>query len=156
MDGYNAPSALHAELFEKSRRHDFLAADESVRIEQSAADDGDENDAESSAEDLRRVADDGAAGHGAEVGDDLRDGDGVGGEIVLVFDHERVEVLGAVGHEIEAGHEEDEVDEEEPVFFEGDAAFGEEGAGYVAVCFAHCISLAVGCCFWKAETEEDY
>ena len=32
-----------------------------------------------------------------------------------------------MGHEVEAGHEEDEVDEYQPMFFEGDFAFAEEG-----------------------------
>ena len=129
VDGDDPPGALDAELFEKGRGYDFGVADVRVGVEDGAADDGDDNDGEAPAEDLRAVADDRAACHGAEVGDDLGDGDGVSGELVLILQHERIEVLGTVGHEVESGHEEDKVDKEEPVLLNGDAAFGEEGAG---------------------------
>lgn len=155
VDGDDAPCALHAELLEEGGRYDLLVADEGVRVEQRAADDGDEDDAEAAAEDLRGVPDHGPAGHGAEVGHDLRHGDGVGGEAVLVFDHEWVQVLGAVGHEVEACHEEDEVDEEEPVSFQRYASFGEEGAGDASVRFPHSLPFSEGSCLWQAESEND-
>jgi hypothetical protein len=101
------PSALHAKLLKISRRDDPSAIDKGVRVQQRATNYGDENDGEAAAEDLRGIADDGAAGHGAEVGDDLGDGDVVGGEAELVLQHGGIEVLGAVGHEVEAGHEQD-------------------------------------------------
>ena len=155
MDRNDAPCPLHAELFEERGCHDLVCADESVRVEQRAANDGDEDDAEPAAKDLRAIPHNGPAGHGPEISDDLGDGDGVGGEVVLVLDHERVEVLRAVGHEVEAGHEEDEVDEEDVVFLEGNTAFGEEGAGDATVGFAHGFSLPVGGCFGQAEPEDD-
>ena len=110
VDGNDAPCALDAELFKECRGHDFVAADESVWVQQRAADDGDDDDAEASTEDLGGVPDHGAACHGAQVGDYLRDGDSVGGEVVFVLEHERIEILRAVGHEVEPRHEEDQVD----------------------------------------------
>ena len=101
------PSTLHAKLLKVSRRDDLGAVGESIRVQEGTSDDGDENDGEAAAEDLRSIADDGATGHGAEVGDNLGDGDLVGGEAELVLQHGRVEVLGAVGHEVEACHQED-------------------------------------------------
>ena len=97
MDGNHAPGALDAELFEEGGGGDRVAAGEGVGVEEAAADDADEDDAEASSEDLGAVPDYGAAGHGAEVGDHLRDGHGVGAEFVLVLEHGGVEVLGAVG-----------------------------------------------------------
>lgn len=155
MDGDDAPGTLDAELFEKGGGHDFLVADEGVRVEKEAADDGDDDDGETAAEDLAAVAYDCAAGHGAEVGDDLGDRDGGGGEVVLVLDHEGVDVLGAVGHEVEARHHEHEVDEEHPVLSDGDAAFGDEGAGEMAAGDADGFALAEAFGFREAEAEED-
>ena len=100
------PSALHAKLFEEGRSNDPGAVDESVRVQQRTADDRDENDGEAAAEDLRGIADDRPACHGAEIGDDLGDCDLVGGKAELVLKHGGVEILGAVRHEVEAGHEE--------------------------------------------------
>ena len=85
VDGDDAPGALHAELLEEGGGHDLVAAGEGVRVEEGAADDGDEDDAETTAEDLGGVADDCASGHGAEIRDNLSDGDGVGGEFELVL-----------------------------------------------------------------------
>ena len=97
MDGDDTPCALNAELFKESRRRDPLSVRESVRVQQGTADDADNDDAEAAAEDLAAVADQSTAGDGAEVGDDLGDGDGIVVEVVLVSEHCRVEVLGAVG-----------------------------------------------------------
>ena len=155
VDGDDAPCALDTELFEEGSGHDFLAANKGVWVEQGTADDGHENDAEASAEYLGGVADYSAAGHGAKIGDYLSYSDGIGREIVLVLDHEGVEVLGAVGHEIEACHEENEVDEKKPVFFEGDLAFGKESVGNVATGLSHCLSFTVGRSLREAEAEED-
>ena len=65
VDGDDAPGALDAELFEEGGGHDFVAAGEGVGVEQGAADDGDEDDAEAATEDLGGIADDSSAGHGA-------------------------------------------------------------------------------------------
>ena len=65
MDGNDAPSSLDAELLEEGGGDDVLAADEGVWVEEGAADDGDEDDAEAATKDLAGVADDGPAGHGA-------------------------------------------------------------------------------------------
>lgn len=84
VDWDNAPGALNAELFEECCCDDSFAAGECVGVEQGSADDTDKNDAEAPAEDLAAVPDHGAAGHGAQVCDDLSDRDGVGGELELV------------------------------------------------------------------------
>ena len=65
VDGDDAPCALDAELFEEGCGHDSFAAYEGIWVDQCAADDGDEYDAEAAAEDLGGVADYGAACHSA-------------------------------------------------------------------------------------------
>lgn len=115
MNGNHAPSALDAELLEEGGSGNAVVADKSVGVEEGAADDAAGHDGEAAAKELAQVADGGAADDGAEVGDDLGDGDHVGGEAELVAEHDGVDVLAAVGHEVEAGHEEDEVDEDGPV-----------------------------------------
>jgi hypothetical protein len=52
MDWNDTPSSLDTELLEECSRDDFLVANESIGIEQSTADDGDEYDAESAAKNL--------------------------------------------------------------------------------------------------------
>ena len=96
MDRDNSPSALDTELLEEGRRHEGLRRGESVWVQQGAADDADEDDAEAPAEYLRAVPNHGAAGHSAKVGDDLRDSDGIGGEVVLVGKERGVEILRAM------------------------------------------------------------
>ena len=65
MDRDDTPCALHAELLEESCSHDFVAARERIGVEQSAANNGDEDNAEAAAKDLGGVADESAACHGA-------------------------------------------------------------------------------------------
>ena len=86
MNGNDAPCALDAELLEKGNGHDLLAADEGVRVDEGAADDGDDDDAEPTAKYLGGVTNNGAASHGTKVGDDLGHGYGVGGKAILIFD----------------------------------------------------------------------
>lgn len=163
VDGDDAPGALDAELLEKGGGHDGVGADKGVRVEEGATDDAAADDAEAAADGLGEEADDGAAGHGAEVGDDLGNGDLVGREVELVLQHGRVEILAAVAHEVEAGHEEDEVGEEHPVLADGDAALLEEdGADGDAVVgalslglFADTLALTVDGGFGHHETEDD-
>ena len=96
MDGDDAPGSLHAELFKEGRGDDGVAADKGVRVQQTSADYADEDDAEAPSEALGAVADDGTASHGAEVGHDLSDSHSVGRLVVLVLQHRRVQILGAV------------------------------------------------------------
>ena len=90
MDGNDAPGALDAELLEESCCDDGVGGCEGVGVEKGAADYGDEDDAEASAEDLGTVANGGSTSlhsisvfkfnfeesstyHGPEVGNDLGD-----------------------------------------------------------------------------------
>ena len=155
MDGDDAPCALHAELFKEGRGHDGFIADKGVGIQQSSADDADEDDGKASAEDLAAEADDRTSRHGTQICDHLGDGDGIGGKVVLVLNHEWVDVLTAMRHEVEAGHEQDEVDEEQPVPLQGDFALGEESVGDVPVGLPHRCAITVRFGFWKAKSEDD-
>ena len=74
MDWDDAPCALRAELFEEGGCGNGVARRERVRIEQRTADDTGRNDTEAPAENLRGPPDNSAAREGAEIGDDLRDG----------------------------------------------------------------------------------
>lgn len=96
VNGNHTPSTLYTELFEESRRHDGFVADEVVRVEESTTDDGDNDNRESSSEDLTSPSAEGTAGHGTEVRNDLSNGHGVGGETELGGKHGRVEILRAV------------------------------------------------------------
>ena len=155
MDGDDAPRALDAKLLEESSGHDALVGHERVRVQQSTADDADEDDAEATAEDGGAVPNHCSAADGPEVGHDLRDGDGVGREVVLVGDHGGVEVLRAVRHEVEAGHKEHHIDQEEPVPLEGNFSFLEEDLGGIGCLFADSLAFKVGIRLREPETEED-
>lgn len=99
VNGDHAPGALYHELLEEGGGHDGFVFDEGVGVEEGAADDADDDYGEAAAEDLTGPAAEGAAGEGAEVGDDLGDCDAVLGEIELVAEHGGVEILGAMGLE---------------------------------------------------------
>lgn len=118
MDGNDTPSALDAKLFEEGGGDDGVARREGVRVKESTSNHTHDHNAEASAEDGGAVANDGSAGDGTEVSHDLGDRDGIGGEVVLIREHGGVEILRAVGHEVEAGHEKDHVDEQKPMVLE--------------------------------------
>lgn len=84
MNGDHAPGALDAKLLEEGGGDNGFTAGVGVGVEQGASDDRDEDYGEAATEDLGAVADDCAAGHGAEIGDYLSYGHGVGAEAVLV------------------------------------------------------------------------
>lgn len=105
MDGDHAPSALNTELLEEGCRDHSVTAGECIRVQQSSADDRNEDDAKPSAKDLGRVSNDGSACHSTEIGNHLCHGHGVGRELELVLEHGWVEILRAVGHEVEACHQ---------------------------------------------------
>ena len=155
VDRDHAPSALHTELFEERRSNNTLVADESIRVQQRAANNRDDDDREPAPEDLRAVPHNGASSHSTQVRYDLRDSDGVGREVVLVLDHEGVDILRAVRHEVEPRHEQHEVDEEEPMFPDRDFAFGEECAGEVSAGCTNSRSLAESVRLGEAEAEDD-
>ena len=115
MDWDHAPCALHTKLLKVGRGHDLFVANEAIRVQYCTTDDRDEDNREAASEDLGGVPDEGTARHSAEISDHLCDGDGIGGEVVLVLQHGRVDILRTVGHEVEASHEKDQVHEEEPV-----------------------------------------
>lgn len=108
-----------------------LERGECVWVQQCAAGDAHGDDAEAAPDHLTGEVDDRAAEHGAEVGHDLGDGDGIGGKAELVLQHGGVQVLRAVRHEVEPGHEQDEVGEQQPVVAERDLALTKKDAGGV-------------------------
>ena len=155
MNWNDSPRALHAELLEEGGGDDGVRGGEGIRIEQGAADDAHNDDAEAAAEDLAAVADQSAAGHGTEIGDDLRDSDSVGAEAELIGKHGWVEILRAVGHEVEAGHQKDHVDQQEPVAFQSNLAFADEGACDVTFGLSQGIASLIGLSFREAEAEKN-
>jgi hypothetical protein len=66
---------------------------ESVRIEESTADEAHDNDTESATEDLRAITNNCPTKHSAKIRDDLGDSDLIGGEIILIGKHCRVKIL---------------------------------------------------------------
>lgn len=97
VDGDDTPCALHAELFKEGGGHDVVVRDKGVGVEERAANNANEDDGEAATEDLTGPAAGGTTSQGAEVSDDLGDGDGIGGEVELILKHGWVEILGAVG-----------------------------------------------------------
>lgn len=162
VDGDDTPGALDAELLEKGGSHDGGVVHKGVWVEQGAANNAAADDAESTADGLAQEADKGSASHGAQVGNNLRNGDLVGAEGELVGQHGRVEILAAVAHEVEAGHEQDEVRQQQPVALEGDFTLGEEDAAdrlfvapVAAGLDAHALALAVGLGLGHHQAEGD-
>ena len=84
MDRDNSPGALDAELFEEGCSNDGLAGSERIWVEKSAANDTDEDDGESSPENLRAISDHSSSSHRSKVCDYLRYCDGIGAKFVLI------------------------------------------------------------------------
>jgi hypothetical protein len=97
MDWDDTPSTLDAELFEECGCDDGVRGSEGVGVKESTTDYANEDDGETTTENLRAVSDHGSTGHGAEICDNLCYGDGIGTEIVLVRQHGWVDILGTVG-----------------------------------------------------------
>ena len=64
---------------------------------------------------LRQMAEDEAAGDGAQIGDDDDPADRPGIEIVLLLQEGRIEILRAVAEQVEAHHQHDHVDDQSPM-----------------------------------------
>lgn len=135
---------LHAELLEKRSSSYLLRTHERIRIKQRPANNRNINNTKPPPQHLRQIPHRRTTSHSAQIRHDLRDRNRVGGELVFVFQQRGVQVLRAVRHEVEPGHEEDEVDEQQPVAFEGYAAFGEEGGAYVCVGGADALAFEEG------------
>lgn len=126
MDGDDTPCALDAELLEERGGHDGFVSDEAVGVEERTAENAADHDAESSTDGLTAESNHGTASHCAEIGNNLGHSDGCFAEAKLVFEHSRVQVLRAVAHEVEAGHEENKVCQKHPVALESNLAFADK------------------------------
>ena len=133
MNRNHSPGALHAELLKEGCCDQGVCRGIRVRVQQGPADHADDNDGESAPEFLRAVPYHSASSYGTQVGHNLRDGGCVRREFELILQQGRVEILRSVAHEIEAGHEQDEVDEKEPMLAYNNLALRQKGAGKVAL-----------------------
>ncbi|KAG7844030.1 hypothetical protein KL941_004512 [Ogataea angusta] len=119
MDRNDTPGSLDAELQEKGAGVDSSALDERPRVQQSGAADAADEDRQTSADEVGEVADDDTAHKRADVGHAVRHGGPVLRVVVQLRQHRWVQVLGAVRHEVEAGHEQHEIDDHGPVVLNG-------------------------------------
>lgn len=162
VDGNDTPSALDAELLEEGGGHDGAVVHKGVWVEQSTANNAAADDAESTTDGLTQEANKRSSSHGAQISNNLRDSDLVGAEGKLVGEHGWVEILAAVAHEVEAGHEQDQVRQQQPVTLDGDLALREEDAAdrlvvapVAAGLDAHALALAVGLGLGHHQSEGD-
>ena len=96
VDGDDTPGTLHHELLEEGGGNHLVVGDKGVGVEQSPTDDRDRDDRESAAEDLTRPPAQSSTRQRAQVSNHLGDGHGILGEVELVFQHRRVEILRSV------------------------------------------------------------
>lgn len=162
VNGNDSPSALHAELLEESSGHDGRVVHKGVGVEQSTADNAADDDAEATADRLAHETNNGTASHGAQVSNDLGHGDLVGTESQLVRQHGRVQILAAVAHEVEAGHEQNKVGQQDPVALDGDLALLDEDlanrfvvASVLAGLDTHALTFTVCLSLGHHQTEGD-
>lgn len=64
MNGDNTPCSLNAELFEEGGSNNAVVSNESIGVQNSATNNADDHDAETTAEDGTAVSDCGTAEHG--------------------------------------------------------------------------------------------
>lgn len=157
MDRNDTPRSLDTELLEKGSRDNGRVADESIGIEQGAANDATSDDADSTANRLTAETDDSATKHSSQVSDNLGDSDLVLGKVELVLQHGRVQVLATVAHEVEARHEKDKIYQQKPVVLESDFAFFDENLSF-SVCasnFSCALAFLVRLCLGEHQTSDD-
>jgi len=95
VDGYGTYPLNHC-LLEESWRNNAFAANETIWIDQCAADNTRKDDAEATSEHLRKIPNNSTTGHRSQVCDNLCDSDSVGGEAVLVGQHRWVQILASM------------------------------------------------------------
>ncbi|KAG7866132.1 hypothetical protein KL918_004121 [Ogataea parapolymorpha] len=118
MDWNDTPGALDAKLQEKGARVDSSAFDERPWVQQRGTADAADEDRQTSADEVGKVADDNTAHESADVGHAVRHSGSVVRIVVQLRQHRRIQVLGAVRHEVEAGHEQHEIDDHGPIVLE--------------------------------------
>ena len=83
-------------LLKESWCDDAFATNETVRIDQRAADNTGKDDTETTSEHLRKISNNSTSCHRAQVRNNLCYGDRVGREAVLVGQHRRIQILASV------------------------------------------------------------
>lgn len=146
---------LDTELLEERWRNNRGARDKGVRIQQRAPDNTYEDDAEPSSENGRAIPNNRAPTHRPQIRYNLRNRHLVRAKVILIRQHCRIQILTSVGHEVEPGHEQHHVDEEQPVSLQRDLSFLQEGLCRVGRRFADTLALLVCLRFGETETEED-
>jgi len=145
------------ELLKESSRNNRRVANKGVRIQQSATNDTAHNNADSSANRLTAKPDNCAASHSTQIRYNLSNSDFVLGEVELVLQHGRIQILTTVAHKVEARHEKNEINKQEPVVLEGDFSFFDEYFA-LSVCTgfgSQALTLLVGLSLGEHETPDD-
>src|SRR4051812_9788208 len=97
MNWDDPPSTLDAELLKVGWSYDAVAGGEGVGVQQGASNNGNDDDGETTTENGGAIANNSTASDGAQIGNDLGNGDSIGAEVVLVAQHGRIKILRAVG-----------------------------------------------------------
>ena len=153
MNWDDTPGTLDAELFKESGCDHSVRGSVGVWIEKGAAEDTHADDAEPTAKDLATVPDRCAPGDSAQVCHDLGHCYRIGRKQILILQHGRIQVLTTMGHEVEAGHQQNEVDENEPMLFQGNLALCDESTRDIALPFSNRDSPAERLSLGQAESE---
>jgi hypothetical protein len=96
MDWDDTPSSLDTELLEEGSCDDFLVVYKGIWVQQGTSDDRDEDDAESTAKNLRAIPNYCPTSHSSKVCNNLSYCHSIGAEVVLVCKHGRIKVLGSM------------------------------------------------------------
>lgn len=87
---------LDHSLLKESWRNDTLTANETIRVDQCTTDNASKDYAEAASEHLRKISNDSASCHGAQVGNNLCYSDSVSRETILIGQHRWVQILASV------------------------------------------------------------
>lgn len=85
MDWDDTPCALNTELLKECSGNDGFGGDKRIWVQESTANDADDNDGEATAKNLGAITDNSTSCHGAKIGNDLGYSDQVSAEAVLVL-----------------------------------------------------------------------
>lgn len=135
MNGDYTPGSLDAKLLKEGGCNNTMVGHERVRIKEGTANNTHHHDTKTAAKYLRGKPDNSTTKHGAKIGNDsvdvsaskyylyvgyeqekfpdendvLGDRNFVCAKVILVLQHGRIEILGAMRHEVEASHEQNQI-----------------------------------------------
>lgn len=74
---------------------------------------------------------------------------------LTIGEHSGVKILRTMRHEVESGHQQNHVDQEEPMSLQGNLSLSKEGTRKIALTLSQRLSFSECLCFRQTQSEDD-